>query len=130
MWWRSGHGQNWVQANIRSRRRCSEAIGGCGWPTVSGCLLDARDSSVDVNTSRRPGCYRHHLVVVVNRTDFQELAEVHLQNAEALLKARLYAGAYYMSGYVIECALKACICRRTKQFDFYPRPDEARDAWT
>lgn len=26
--------------------------------------------------------------------------------------------------------MKACICKRTKQFDFYPRPEEARDAWT
>jgi hypothetical protein len=35
-----------------------------------------------------------------------------------------------MCGYVVECALKACICKRTKEFDFYPHPKEARDAWT
>jgi HEPN domain-containing protein len=66
----------------------------------------------------------------VNRSDFQELAELHLQHAKALLDAQLYSGAYYMCGYVVECALKACICRKTNQFDFYPRPEEARDAWT
>ena len=65
----------------------------------------------------------------MNRSDFQELAELHLQHARALLDAQLHSGAYYMSGYVIECALKACICKRTKEFDFYPRPKEAQKAW-
>jgi hypothetical protein len=64
----------------------------------------------------------------LNRSDFQELAELHLQHANALLDAQLYS--YYMCGYVVECALKACICKKTNQFDFYPRPDQARDAWT
>jgi HEPN domain-containing protein len=66
----------------------------------------------------------------VNRADFQELAELHLQHARALLDAKLYSGAYYMCGYVVECALKACICKRTKEFDFYRSPDESRDAWS
>jgi hypothetical protein len=35
-----------------------------------------------------------------------------------------------MCGYVVECALKACICKRTNQFDFHPRPDESRTAWS
>jgi HEPN domain-containing protein len=65
----------------------------------------------------------------VNRSDFQELAELHLRHAKALSDAQLYSGAYYMSGYTIECALKACIARRTNQFDF---PDKrfASSAWT
>ena len=65
----------------------------------------------------------------MNRSDFQELAELHLQHAKALIDARLYSGAYYMCGYAIECALKACIARRTNQFDF---PDKrlANSAWT
>ena len=29
--------------------------------------------------------------------------------------------AHYISGYAIECALKACIARKTKQEDFPPR---------
>jgi hypothetical protein len=64
----------------------------------------------------------------VNRSNFQQLAELHLQHAKALLDAQLYSGAYYMCGYVVECALKACICKQTKQYDFYPR--EAQKAWT
>lgn len=66
----------------------------------------------------------------MNRNDFQELAELHLQHARALLDAQLYSGAYYMCGYVVECALKACICKKTNQFDFYRSPDESRDAWS
>ncbi len=66
----------------------------------------------------------------MNRGDFQQLAEEHLRHAKALLDARLYSGAYYMCGYVVECALKACICAQTNQFDFYPHPQQARDAWS
>jgi hypothetical protein len=66
----------------------------------------------------------------LNRSDFQELAELHLLHAKALLDAELYSGAYYICGYVIECALKACICKKTNQFDFYPSPDESRAAWS
>jgi hypothetical protein len=66
----------------------------------------------------------------VNRSDFQELAELHLQHAKALLDAGLDSGAYYMCGYVVECALKACICKKTNQFDFYPKREEYNKAWT
>lgn len=66
----------------------------------------------------------------MNRSDFQELAELHLQHAKALLDAGLYSGAYYMCGYVVECALKACICKNTSQYDFYAKPDKARHAWS
>ena len=29
-----------------------------------------------------------------------------------------HAGAYYLAGYVVECALKACIAKETKRYDF------------
>jgi len=64
----------------------------------------------------------------VNRRDFPELSELNLQHAKALLDARLYSGAYYMCGYVVECALKACICKRINQYEFYPK--EAQKAWS
>jgi HEPN domain-containing protein len=66
----------------------------------------------------------------VNRADFQELAELHLQHARALLDAKLYSGAYYMCGYVVECALKACICKKTDQFDFPLSPEDSKKAWS
>lgn len=62
----------------------------------------------------------------MNRGDFQELAELHLQHARALLDAGLYSGAYYICGYVVECALKACICKDTSVFDF--KPEEVKKA--
>lgn len=46
------------------------------------------------------------------------------------MDAKLYSGAYYMCGYVVECALKACICKNTKQFDFFVSPEKARGAWS
>jgi len=54
----------------------------------------------------------------VNRKDFQRLAETRLVDAQALLKSRRYDGAYYLAGYAVECALKACIAKRTKRYDF------------
>jgi hypothetical protein len=66
----------------------------------------------------------------LNRSDFQQLAEDHLRHAKALLDAQLYSGTYYMCGYVVECALKACICKKTNQFDFHPSPEASRAAWS
>jgi HEPN domain-containing protein len=54
----------------------------------------------------------------VNRADFKALALFRLKDAEALLKSKRYDGAYYLTGYVIECALKACICKKRKRFEF------------
>ena len=54
----------------------------------------------------------------MNRQDLQDLSEVRLKEARALLKEGLWDGAYYLAGYSIECALKACIARSTAQFDF------------
>jgi len=65
----------------------------------------------------------------MNRGDFQQLAEEHLRHAKALLDAELYSGAYYMCGYVVECALKACICRNRDQFEF-PTRIESKNAWS
>lgn len=66
----------------------------------------------------------------MNRSDFQQLADLHLEHAKALLDAQLYSGAYYVCGYAVECALKACICRQTSEFDFYPHPKVVQTAWS
>lgn len=55
---------------------------------------------------------------VLNRRDFQKLTEVRFGDAEALLKARRYDAAYYVAGYAVECALKACIAKGAKRHDF------------
>ena len=61
------------------------------------------------------------LMVKMNRFDFQVLAVERLADADALFKAGRFACAYYISGYAIECALKACICRKTNKDDFPPK---------
>lgn len=48
----------------------------------------------------------------LTRKDFQTLAEDRLADAQTLLKTQSnWSGAYYISGYAVECALKACICK-------------------
>jgi HEPN domain-containing protein len=66
----------------------------------------------------------------MHRRDFTDLARVRLTEARALLDAGLYDGAYYLSGYAVECALKACIARRTRLHDFPPKPNAVRDMYT
>ena len=58
----------------------------------------------------------------MNRDDLQAIARARLREAKALLNAGLPDGAYYLAGYAVECALKACIAKRTKRYDF---PDKA-----
>jgi HEPN domain-containing protein len=59
----------------------------------------------------------------VNRKDLQELSNVRLKEAKALLGARLWDGSYYLAGYAVECALKACIAKQTQRYEF---PDKER----
>jgi len=35
-----------------------------------------------------------------------------------LLAAKKYDGAYYLAGYAIECALKSCVAKQVRKFDF------------
>ena len=59
----------------------------------------------------------------MNRRDLQKLALIRMEEAQSLLKDSLYDGAYYLAGYAIESALKACIAKRTKRYEF---PDKTR----
>jgi HEPN domain-containing protein len=65
------------------------------------------------------------LMASMNRLEFQALAVERLSDADALLEAGRYACAYYIAGYAVECALKACIARKTNQDDF-PSREAAR----
>src|ERR1035438_6278059 len=57
----------------------------------------------------------------MNRGEFQSLTVERLEDAASLPKAERYSAAYCLSGYAIECALKACIAGRTKQDEFPPK---------
>ncbi|MDT7780596.1 MAG: hypothetical protein QOC99_3108 [Acidobacteriota bacterium] len=59
----------------------------------------------------------------MNRADFQKLSRMRLKEANILLDNKSYEGAYYLAGYAVECALKACIARKTKRYEFPPKRD-------
>jgi HEPN domain-containing protein len=54
----------------------------------------------------------------MKRIDLQILSDLRLRESRALMDAGCPDGAYYLAGYAVECALKACIARRTREFDF------------
>jgi hypothetical protein len=43
---------------------------------------------------------------------------VPLREAQVLYEAKCWDGAYYLAGYAVECALKACIAKTTARFEF------------
>ena len=57
----------------------------------------------------------------MNRSDLQDLANIRIREATILLKASEYSGAYYLAGYAVECALKACFAKTVKRYDFPER---------
>ncbi|MBI4312696.1 MAG: HEPN domain-containing protein [Chloroflexi bacterium] len=66
----------------------------------------------------------------MNRTDFQRLAELRLIEGKALLDAGHFVGACYLLGYAVECALKACIAKRTNLHDFPPKRNVVEDVYS
>lgn len=63
----------------------------------------------------------------LNRYDLQRLADLRVEEARLLLDNGYYSGAYYLLGYAVECALKACIARQSAEFDF-PDMERTRDS--
>jgi HEPN domain-containing protein len=57
----------------------------------------------------------------MNRADFHKLTEIRIKEAKILLDRKCYEGAYYLAGYAVECALEACIARKTQAYDFPPQ---------
>ena len=47
----------------------------------------------------------------MNRNDLQRLAQLRLDDIPTLLDGRRWAAAYYLTGYIVECSLKACLLR-------------------
>ena len=54
----------------------------------------------------------------MTRDDFKKISEMRVKDASVLLDAGCYPGAYYLIGYAVECALKACVARQVQQYDF------------
>ena len=61
----------------------------------------------------------------MNKSDLEALVEIRVSEAKILLEYENYQGAYYLAGYALECAIKACIAKQVQQFDF-PNKDLAQ----
>ena len=46
-----------------------------------------------------------------------------MDDARVLLHNKRYSAAYYVAGYVVECALKACLAKKAKRYEFPPKPN-------
>ncbi len=65
----------------------------------------------------------------MNKIELEKLTAIRIKEAEILLNADCYQGAYYLAGYALECALKACIAKQVKEFDF-PNKQLANESYT
>jgi len=61
----------------------------------------------------------------MNKSDLETLVDIRVSEAEVLLERENYQGAYYLAGYALECAIKACIAKQVQQYDF-PNKDLAQ----
>ena len=65
----------------------------------------------------------------MNRADFQRLANERIADAKALLAAKRWGAAYYLAGYAVEAALKACIAKLMPPEEF-PEKNFVDKCWT
>ncbi len=68
--------------------------------------------------------------LIETRAEFQELAERRLVEAKALLDLGMWDGAYYLAGYAVELALKACIIKTLMETDAFPDKEFSRNCYT
>ncbi len=54
----------------------------------------------------------------MTRRKLQKIAHVRRREALTLFKKDLFSGCYYLSGYVVECCLKACIAKKIRKHEF------------
>ncbi len=67
---------------------------------------------------------------IKTRVDFQQLADVRLVEAKALLDVGLWDGAYYLAGYAVELALKARIIKVLMTTDAFPDKELSKNCYT
>ncbi|SPD75694.1 conserved hypothetical protein [uncultured Desulfobacterium sp.] len=65
----------------------------------------------------------------MNRNVFKRISQLRVKEAQALLDNKHWPGAYYLIGYSVECAFKACISKQVKKYDF-PDKKLANEAFT
>lgn len=57
----------------------------------------------------------------MNRAELQQLTDMRLEDASVLLAASRVQAAFYLLGYAVECALKSCVAKQIREFDFPDR---------
>ncbi|EHK6516054.1 HEPN domain-containing protein [Escherichia coli] len=65
----------------------------------------------------------------MNKNDLEALSDTRLNEAKCLLDHGFFHGAYYLCGYAVECALKACIAKSFLQHEF-PYKKVVNDSYT
>ena len=68
--------------------------------------------------------------LIETKAEFQELAELRLLEAKALLDRGMWDGAYYLTGYAVELALKACIIKTLMATDAFPDKEFSKNCYT
>lgn len=58
---------------------------------------------------------------IESRADFEKMADDRLADAKSLLDAGRWNAAYYLAGYAVELALKACIIKVLMETDAFPK---------
>lgn len=67
----------------------------------------------------------------MNRAVLQQLAEDRVLDAKALLDAGRWSGAYYLTGYAVECGLKACVLARIERTGIiFEEKEFIKKCWT
>jgi hypothetical protein len=61
---------------------------------------------------------------MISRHELRSIARARLRDAQVLLRAKRFGGAFYVGGYAVEVALKVRICRTLKWAGF---PDAASE---
>jgi HEPN domain-containing protein len=60
---------------------------------------------------------------MISLKELQNLSRDRIREAEVLMKAKLYDGAFYLCGYAVEIGLKKRICQTLRWKDGYPKSE-------
>jgi HEPN domain-containing protein len=68
--------------------------------------------------------------LIETRAEFQQLAHARLEESKALLDLGKWDGDYYLAGYTVELALKACIIKTLMATDAFPDKEFSKNCYT
>jgi HEPN domain-containing protein len=68
--------------------------------------------------------------LIETRVEFPQLAQERQEEAKTLLDVGKWGGAYYLAGYAVELALKACIIKTLMATDAFPDKEFSKNCYT